>query len=140
MHEYWIKDLARRTEIPRDGEHSFLGESDWCLDAVGGGLPPGHSWLITYAHADPAAGAFAAIASEELDTPEASRGWLVGIERTPENARTGRCVVLAGPWTPRQDTAWNHRVAREPWWGRGVDINILHRWLQDAERATEARP
>jgi hypothetical protein len=70
-----------------------------------------------------------------------NRGFLIAYAvdtRHPEtgsfDARSGRCLLLAGPWSVERDNEMLSDARRQPWWtsqtgGAIVDLEQLTRWL-----------
>ena len=63
-------------------------------------------------------------------------GWLVAFAIDPDGQRTGRCLVLAGPWTMQQDQRALHQAQAQVWWPRRLedegqpDVEALAAWAR----------
>ena len=87
--------LAEAIGLPLDDGHptgGFSRERDWFYRSRGRDVAPGGLWLVTLAFADTAD---ATSLSPDPQAPES--GWLIAYE-IASSAKTGRAILLAGPW------------------------------------------
>ncbi|WP_396917949.1 helix-turn-helix transcriptional regulator [Mycolicibacterium sp.] len=91
------RELVQVYGLPLDTEHptgGFRFESDWYFRLSGRDLDPDLGigrWLVTFASRNDPVGA--------ARRPDAApNGWLIAYAIDGDNRKTGRCVVLAGPW------------------------------------------
>jgi hypothetical protein len=81
---------------------AFTAESDWYFRASGRGVPCGAGrrprWLVTYASPQRRHTLIGG------DDPEGKAdGWLIAYEIDRDDKKTGRCLVIAGPWNRYTD-------------------------------------
>src|SRR5437588_4913967 len=95
------RELANVYGLPLDLKHPTSGfryESDWYFHLSGRGLDPDlftARWLVTFASRnDPDL-------ARRPDAPP--NGWLIAYAIDRNDTKTGRCVVLAGPWNTATD-------------------------------------
>lgn len=105
----------------------FKEESDWYYHVGGYGAPTGAGprarWLVTYAASTRGAG--------DPDAP--ADGWLVAFYFNEHDEKTGRCLLLAGPWNRHKDsTLFNHQT-RPTGPGNDVTIEQLLEWLRTVD-------
>lgn len=78
----------------------FSRERDWFFNAKGRNVHPGGRWLVTLAHSDPAG-----VSLTDPDPEAPATGWLLAYEINPDDRKTNRVLVLAGPWNLHTDKA-----------------------------------
>lgn len=100
-----IYGLDLDTDHPTGG---FRFESDWYFDLAGRGLDPTFGmgrWLVTYASPKQA--------RLNGDPDEVATGWLIAYAIDRHDAKTGRCVVIAGPWNSATDDRLQRQSPRQ---------------------------
>lgn len=76
----------------------FSHERDWFYNSSGRNVATGGRWLVTLAHSDSDN-----VASTAPDPGAPATGWLIAYEIDRGDSKTGRVIVLAGPWTLHTD-------------------------------------
>ena len=109
------RDIAPIYGLDLDTDHptgGFQFESDWYFNLAGRGLNPGVGpgtgtgrWLVTYASPKQA--------RLNGDPDEFATGWLSAYAIDRHDAKTGRCVVIAGPWNSATDDRLQRQSPRE---------------------------
>ena len=117
------RELAEAIGLPLTEGHLGVGfsrERDWFFNSRGRNVTPGGRWLVTLAFADTAD---ATSLSPDPQAPES--GWLIAHE-IASSAKTGRAILLAGPWNLHTDKVlYAECPLADP------DLDELANWLRE---------
>lgn len=118
--------LAEAIGLPLDDGHptgGFSRERDWFYRSRGRDVAPGGRWLVTLAFADTAD---ATSLNPDPQTPASS--WLIAYEIDSGDHKTGRTILLAGPWNLHTD-----KVLHAEYPLSDPDLDDLVSWLRERE-------
>lgn len=118
------RGLAEELGLELNDGHPTGGlsrERDWFFNAQGRDVHPGGRWLVTLAHSDPGG---ASLTDPDPEAPAA--GWLIAYEIDPDDRKTNRAIVIAGPWNLHTDkTLFAECPLSDP------DLDELVNWLRE---------
>lgn len=117
------RPLAGELGLPLAEGHptgGFSRERDWFFNAKGRNVHPGGRWLVTLAHAGTSDAA-----SIDPDPKAPASGWLIAYEIDPDDRKTNRAIVLAGPWNLHTDKTLNGECPLSD-----PDLDDLLNWLR----------